>query len=138
MSGIRSTNTNPEIVVRKLLHKEGFRYKLHDKSLPGKPDLVFQKYEAVIQIHGCFWHGHNCHLFKRPSSNVEFWQQKISMNVKRDRQTNYRLQQAGWRVMTIWECAVKGKTKLDQNSVVKICRSWLLSSNSTKEIRGNE
>ena len=84
MSNIRDRNTKPEIKIRQALHAKGFRYRLHDKKLPGKPDLVFPKYKAVIQINGCFWHGHSCPLFKWPLTRVEFWQNKIGGNIKRD------------------------------------------------------
>ena len=85
MSGIKSKNTKPELIIRKALFKKGFRFKLHDKSLPGKPDLVLPKYDAVIFIHGCFWHQHNCHLFKWPSTRPEFWETKIHRNVEVDK-----------------------------------------------------
>ena len=80
MSGIKGKNTKPEFIVRKALFKRGFRYTLHNKNLPGKPDLVFARYKAVVFVNGCFWHGHNCHLFKWPKSNPEFWKEKITNN----------------------------------------------------------
>ena len=80
MSGIRGKNTRPELLIRKGLHARGFRFRLHDKRLPGKPDLVLPKYSAVIFVHGCFWHGHDCHLFKWPQSRREFWRKKITRN----------------------------------------------------------
>ncbi|SOC89897.1 T/G mismatch-specific endonuclease [Ensifer adhaerens] len=111
MSGIRGTNTRPELQVRKALHAAGFRYRLHERKLPGKPDLVLPKYRAVIFVHGCFWHGHGCHLFRMPSSNSVFWQEKIAGNVARDKVAVDRLRESGWRVATVWECALKGKTR---------------------------
>ena len=86
MSGIRYKDTKPEIIIRKALHAKGFRYSLHNNKLPGKPDIVLPKYNAIIFIHGCFWHQHNCHLFKWPSTRPEFWQNKISGNKERDKQ----------------------------------------------------
>ena len=93
MSGIRGKDTRPEVLVRKALHALGFRYRLHNKSLPGKPDLSFPKYKAVIFIHGCFWHGHSCRYFKVPKTRTDFWQDKINSNRLRDAQQLVQLQQ---------------------------------------------
>ena len=113
MSGIRGKNTKPEILVRKLLHAAGFRFRLHRKDLPGKPDIVVPKYKVAIFVNGCFWHGHeNCHLFRLPKSNTEFWEAKIAGNIKRDKKKQAELLDSGWRVLVIWECALKGKLKL--------------------------
>jgi DNA mismatch endonuclease, patch repair protein len=111
MAGIRSKNTKPEMIVRKGLHRLGLRYRLHDKKLPGKPDLVFPKYRAVLFVHGCFWHGHDCPAFKWPQSNVEFWREKINANRERDRCDQERLSLAGLRCITAWECQFKLKQK---------------------------
>lgn len=136
MSGIRGKNTQPELLVRKALHKEGFRYRLHDKHLPGKPDLVLPKYSAVIFVHGCFWHGHNCHLFKWPKTRKEFWRNKINRNRKVDRRNYKKLKEEGWYVLTIWECALKGKTKQSFESVINRTTKWLESGKKDLEIRG--
>jgi DNA mismatch endonuclease (patch repair protein) len=138
MAGIQGKNTKPELKVRKALHHLGFRYKLHDKTLPGKPDLVFPKYNAVIFIHGCFWHGHGCHLFKWPSTRTEFWKSKILGNKKRDRANNKKLLNLHWRVLTVWECAMKGKYKLDFESTVISVSKWLKSSDPRAEIAGKK
>ncbi|UAA40708.1 DNA mismatch endonuclease Vsr [Paraneptunicella aestuarii] len=111
MSGIKSKNTRPEILIRKQLHRMGYRYKLHDKSFPGKPDLVFPKYRAVVFVHGCFWHQHHCHLFKWPKTRPEFWRKKIQGNVIYDEKVKEQLLGMGWRVCVVWECAVKGKSE---------------------------
>lgn len=104
MSGIRGKNTKPEIHVRSLLHREGLRFRLHS-SLPGKPDLVFPKYGAVVFVHGCFWHRHaGCRYATTPSSNVEFWQAKFDANVARDKRVNRQLRKDGWRVFVVWAC----------------------------------
>lgn len=136
MSGIRGTNTKPELVLRKGLHKLGFRFRLHDRSLPGKPDLVFPKYHAVLFAHGCFWHGHDCHLFKWPASRPEFWQTKINRNREVDARSALALTNAGWRLGVVWECALKGKTRLPLDRVLAKCATWLRSDLPYLEIRG--
>lgn len=110
MAGIQGKNTKPEMVVRRALHAAGFRYRLHFKGLPGKPDLVFPKYRTVIFVNGCFWHKHNCKLFKWPKTRPEFWRQKITGNVDRDKKNITILKGLGWSVITTWECTFKGKS----------------------------
>jgi len=108
MSGIRAKNTRPEMRLRQFLHKAGFRYRLHDGSLPGTPDLVLPRFRTVILVHGCFWHRHvNCRLATTPGTNVEFWQRKFASNVKRDCLAVEKLLAAGWKVIVIWECGLK-------------------------------
>jgi DNA mismatch endonuclease (patch repair protein) len=107
MANVKSRNTKPEIVLRRALFSRGLRYRLHVKRLPGTPDLVFPKYRAVVFVHGCFWHGHDCRLFVVPATNREFWVQKIDGNRSRDEQAIRALRGMGWRVMTVWECAVR-------------------------------
>ncbi len=109
MSGIRGANTKPEIQVRQALYKRGFRYRLHKKDLPGKPDMVLGRYKTVIFVHGCFWHAHECKLFKWPKSNTDFWREKITGNKQRDKRNIERLLDEGWRVIVVWECALRGK-----------------------------
>jgi DNA mismatch endonuclease (patch repair protein) len=138
MAGIQGKDTKPEIKVRKALHHLGFRYKLHDKTLPGKPDLVFPKYNAVIFVHGCFWHAHGCHLFKWPSTRTEFWKSKILENKKRDKANNKKLLNRRWRILTIWECAMKGKYKLNFESTIISISEWLESSDPCAEITGKK
>lgn len=103
MSGIRGKNTKIEVLVRKGLFARGFRYRINDKKLPGKPDIVLSKYKAVIFTHGCFWHGHDCHLFKWPSTRPEWWRSKIDGNRERDNQVRRLLEEAGWRQCHVWE-----------------------------------
>lgn len=136
MSGIRGTNTKPELLLRKGLHAMGFRFRLHDRSLPGKPDIVLPRYNAVIFAHGCFWHGHDCHLFKWPSTRPEFWQAKIGRNRAVDKRTDAALTEAGWRQAVVWECALKGKTRLPLEDVIQSCAEWLRSDRPRLEIRG--
>lgn len=108
MKNIRSKNTTPELLVRKFLHKNGYRFRLHDKKLPGKPDIVLRKFNTVIFINGCFWHGHkNCREAKVPKNNSEFWKTKIISNQLRDRKNIDSLTRLGWNVLTIWECQLK-------------------------------
>ncbi|MHA4735332.1 very short patch repair endonuclease [Ensifer adhaerens] len=136
MSGIRDSNTKPELLLRKGLHALGFRFRLHDRSLPGKPDIVLSRYKAVIFAHGCFWHGHDCHLFKWPSTRPEFWHSKIARNRAVDERTEAALSEAGWRQAIVWECALKGKTRLPLEEVLLACAEWLKSDRPRLEIRG--
>ena len=109
MSRIRGKNTKPEILVRKGLHARGFRFRLHNKKLPGSPDIVLPKYGVVIMVNGCFWHGHKgCRYATKPKSNVEFWEAKIARNRHRDEVTEAHLHALGWHVITIWECELRG------------------------------
>lgn len=108
MSRIRGKDTKPEILVRKYLHAHGLRYRLHDKTLPGKPDVVLPKYRTVIFVHGCFWHMHEgCRYFVVPKTRTEFWMEKIGKNVANDLKQQSALIAAGWRVITVWECQLK-------------------------------
>lgn len=110
MSHIRSTNSKPEEVVRKYLFSKGFRYRKNVKKLPGCPDIVLPKYHAVIFVNGCFWHMHNCKRFVWPSSNEEYWHTKITGNAQRDAKNAEMLTNAGWKVITVWECELKKAT----------------------------
>lgn len=134
MAKVHSKNTIPEIKIRKALFNKGFRYRIHDKSLPGNPDIILPKYKAVIQINGCFWHGHNCYLFSWPKTNPEFWQTKISGNQKRDKKNNIELEKSGWRVLIIWGCALKGKNKISFDILIEQIITWLISYENSKEI----
>ena len=107
MSSIKSKNTWPEKEVRSYLHRHGYRFVLHDKRLPGKPDIVLPKYKTVVEVNGCFWHGHKCKGSKLPSTNKKFWEKKINNNIRRFKKNSLSLRQKGWRVIVIWECQVK-------------------------------
>lgn len=108
MAGIQGRNTKPELVLRKALHARGLRYRLHYKGLPGRPDLVFPKFRAVVFVHGCFWHRHEgCRFTTTPATRPEFWAQKFEQNVLRDQRTLAALEQSGWRTAVVWECAIK-------------------------------
>jgi DNA mismatch endonuclease (patch repair protein) len=125
MSRIRSGNTKPELLVRKFLHEQGFRYKLHDKKLPGKPDIVLPKYKTVIFIHGCFWHGHkDCKYFVIPKTRTEWWLNKINSNKANDIKTIRALKKDGWKIINVWECNLKPfKVKKALSTVLKTLSS---------------
>ncbi|RYZ84836.1 MAG: DNA mismatch endonuclease Vsr [Proteobacteria bacterium] len=109
MSRIKSKDTKPEMIVRRFLHSQGFRYRLHVKDLPGKPDIVLPKYKTVIFVHGCFWHGHEgCRYFVVPKTRTEWWLSKINRNRLNDAKKKHTLEVIGWNVVTIWECHLKG------------------------------
>ncbi len=107
MSCIRSQNTKPEVIVRKFLFSQGFRYRKNVSSLPGKPDIVLPKYKTVIFVHGCFWHMHDCGRFVWPSTNTDYWYNKILGNVERDEKNLNLLQELGWNTIVVWECELK-------------------------------
>ena len=130
MSRIRAKDTKPEMIVRKLLHAAGYRYRLHRKDLPGKPDLVLPKYRTVIFVHGCFWHRHNgCSNATMPKSHAEFWAAKLSGNVRRDNMVKTELQAAGWRILIVWECACRQKEQ--RKALLQSIEAFLLSKTST-------
>ena len=135
MAGIRGRNTKPEIVVRSLLHKRGLRFRLHARDLPGKPDIVLPKYRAVVFVHGCFWHGHDCRLFKLPTTRPEFWGAKIDRNRTNDAKAVETLRSIGWRVAVIWECALRGATR-DLDAVADRLEIWIRGHQDTFEERG--
>jgi len=111
MSRIKGKNTKPEMLVRKFLHLHGFRYKLHDKTLPGKPDIVLPKYRTVIFVHGCFWHGHeNCKYYVIPKTRTDWWVNKIDKNILNDLKVEKILKNEGWKIIKIWECSLKSAT----------------------------
>lgn len=135
MSGIRGKDTQPEIAIRRCLFAHGFRYRLHATGLPGRPDMVLAKYRAIVFIHGCFWHGHDCRLFRMPASNRRFWSEKIRRNRARDRKVLHDLTRDGWRTLIIWECAIRG---LREPALARVCRRtarWIVSRSKFLEIR---
>ena len=136
MSGICSKNTKPEIIIRKGLFSRGFRYRINHKKIFGKPDIVLKKYNAAIFIHGCFWHGHiGCENFKIPSSNRDFWIDKIYFNRKRDGEVLNYLHATGWRICIIWECSIRGKKQLlNLNKIIDEISEWLLSDRIWLEV----
>lgn len=114
MSHIRGKNTKPEMIVRKYLFAQGFRYRLHVKALPGTPDIVLPKYRTVIFVNGCFWHGHTCGSYHMPKTNIDYWTNKIEQNKRRDLRERIQLRNAGWHIIQIWECMLRSKEQ-EQN-----------------------
>jgi DNA mismatch endonuclease (patch repair protein) len=138
MAGIRGKDTKPEMLLRRGLHALGFRYRLHVRDLPGKPDLVFPGRRAVLFAHGCFWHGHDCALFVWPKSREDWWRQKLERNRAVDARAVAALAAAGWRVGVVWECALKGRSRKPLPDVVESCAAWLRSDAPDFEMRGSE
>lgn len=118
MSAIRARDTKPEMLIRSGLHRMGYRFRLHEKRLPGKPDLVFPSRNAAIEVRGCFWHGHDCHLFRWPATRGEFWREKIAANIARDVRNRVALLEADWRLAEVWECRLRGREKLPVQAVL--------------------
>lgn len=136
MSRIRGTDTRPELILRRGLHALGFRFRLHDRKLPGTPDLILPKHHAVIWVHGCFWHGHDCPLFRLPATRTEFWSAKIAANQQRDARALTAAQDTGWRTLVLWECALRGRGKLPLDEMLAQARGWLLGSEPSGKIEG--
>lgn len=135
MAAIKSRNTTPELAIRSILHKKGFRFRLHVKEMPGKPDIVFPKYNAVIFINGCFWHGHsNCRFFKLPHTNTEYWENKIIRNQSNDAKALQLLLAKNWRVCIIWECKVRASRK-DLTQLAEIISDFLKGTAKFLEVR---
>ena len=138
MRGIRGTNTKPEIAVRSLLHAAGYRFRLHGKKLAGRPDIVLRKHRAVVFVHGCFWHGHDCPLFKMPQTRTDFWAGKLGRNRTNDERAVKTLREDGWRVAVVWECALKGKQRLDPGRLGARLVRWLESGSPLLVVRGRK
>lgn len=135
MASIRSSNTRPELLVRKALHSRGFRFRINSRKLPGSPDIVLKKFNAAIFIHGCFWHGHRCSLFRMPASNSDYWPEKIRKNRARDRKCLLALLSMGWRVCIVRECAIrKALRKPGLPGIATRLSSWIRSSRDRLEI----
>jgi DNA mismatch endonuclease, patch repair protein len=126
MSRIRGRDTKPELILRRGLHAQGLRFRLHRKDLPGRPDLVFPRYSAVIQMHGCFWHGHDCPMFKLPATRTEFWSDKISRNRQRDQASLFALRERSWRVLVVWECSLRGRNKWVVEDLLNRCKDFVI------------
>ncbi len=137
MASVGQRDTGPEMVLRRILHRHGLRYRLHDRSLPGSPDLVFPRFQSVVFVHGCFWHVHEgCKFATKPSSRKTFWKEKFDANRKRDRRNYDTLVASGWRVLVVWECAIKGQKEDELDKLGKAVARWLKSDNRYGEIGG--
>ena len=136
MAAVRARDTKPELMIRKALHGAGLRYRLNVRDLPGKPDIVLPRYRAVVFVHGCFWHRHECDLFRWPESRTEFWRDKLDANAARDVKAADALEEAGWRQAVIWECALKGRKKRDFQDTMQRLIAWIRSDEQAITIGG--
>lgn len=132
MSGIRSSNTKPELRLRRTLHAKGFRFRLHDRLLPGRPDIVLPRWRAVIEVRGCFWHRHEgCRFATTPATRPKFWATKFGLNIDRDRRNEALLHEAGWRVAIVWECALRAN---DVEPLIERIAGWIRSDDARFEV----
>ena len=138
MAGIRGQHTKPELLIRSGLHRMGFRFRLHGSRLPGRPDLVFPRYGAVIEMRGCFWHGHGCPLFRWPATRPAFWQEKIAGNIRRDARNREALLVLGWRIAEVWECQLRGPGRTDPARLLDRLATFLRSSEPALSFGGDQ
>ena len=134
MAGIQGKNTKPELIVRRMLFASGYRFRLHRRDLPGAPDIVMPGRKVAVFVHGCFWHGHDCNYFRLPSTRPEFWQDKIQRNHANDARHHAALLAAGWRIATVWECALRGRDH-DVDQVADQLTQWVRGNLRVLEIR---
>ena len=138
MASVQAKDTRPELAIRRALHARGFRYRVHVPNLPGKPDIVFRMFGAVIFVNGCFWHGHDCVLFQWPATRREFWREKIRRNRERDSRVRDELRASGWRCLTVWECATRGPERRQLNAVIEDIAGWLTSGGGDTDLDGRK
>lgn len=136
MASVGQKDTGAELELRRALHQFGLRYRLHDRSLPGSPDIVFSRFRAVVFVHGCYWHSHGCYRSTVPKSRREFWTDKFSANRSRDEKNVASLLKDGWRVLTVWECALMGKIAEPPSAVARTVKEWLESSDTVGQVAG--
>ncbi|WP_239922876.1 very short patch repair endonuclease [Vibrio mediterranei] len=134
MRAIKSRDTKPELMIRRLLHRNGYRFRVSSSRLPGKPDIWMAKWNTAIFVNGCFWHKHDCEMFKLPGTRTDFWLKKLEGNSKRDREKIQELTSSGIRVLVIWECSLRGKAKLTPEMLLSLVKTFLLTDNQTAEI----
>jgi DNA mismatch endonuclease, patch repair protein len=134
MASVGQKDTGAEVRIRKALHRRGLRYKLHDRSLPGSPDLVFPRFKAVVFVHGCYWHSHGCYRSTVPKTRNAFWTSKFTANKVRDTRKRAELLERGWRVLTVWECTLTGKLAQPAELLARRVKAWLESEKRTLEI----
>lgn len=135
MSRVRARDTRPELVVRSILHRAGFRYRLHRRDLPGRPDVALPRHRAAVFVHGCFWHGHDCSLFRMPATRTEFWAAKIEGNRRRDAAAVAALADAGWRSLWVWECALRGRGRLAADDLGARMAGFLAGDEPFSQVR---
>jgi DNA mismatch endonuclease (patch repair protein) len=136
MAGIRGRDTGIELAIRKALHARGFRFRVNDRRLRGRPDIVLPRWDAVILVHGCFWHSHDCGLCRLPSTRPEFWRDKLAGNAERDERNRQALLKSGWRVATVWECALRGRGPATVQTVADQLGEWLRGRSPLLDLRG--
>ncbi|MBI1245056.1 MAG: DNA mismatch endonuclease Vsr [Alphaproteobacteria bacterium] len=136
MAAVKGKNTKPEIAVRRALHAMGFRFRLHKAGLPGRPDIVLPKHKVAIFVNGCFWHGHDCPMYRQPANNRAFWIVKIDRNRERDARAMSEIKQVGWRVLTIWECAMRGRGRIGIDALIIRTARWIAGPRKAGSIRG--
>ncbi|AUQ23961.1 very short patch repair endonuclease [Dickeya zeae] len=134
MKAIGNHDTAIELKISSILAQLGFEFRTQVKNMPGKPDFVIDEYRKVIFTHGCFWHHHNCHLFKVPATRTEFWLKKINQNVTRDKENNQKLISDGWSILLIWECAIRGRYKLSEQDISERIEEWVCAGDYSAEI----
>ncbi len=132
MSGIRGGNTRPEVTIRSGLHRAGLRFRLHVRLLPGSPDIVLPRHNALIFVNGCFWHGHDCRLFKLPKTRREFWRKKLDGNRARDLIKHKQCRELGWRMAVVWECAIKGSQRMPPDVLIRQLVRWIRSQSKER------
>ena len=138
MAAVRGKDTGPEVTIRKALHARGLRYRTNVARLPGKPDIVFPRYRAAILVHGCFWHGHDCAMFRVPATRRKFWAEKFRRNRERDANVQQALSDAGWRCLTVWECAIRGPERRDFDALIDEVAGWVSAGGTAHELRGGK
>lgn len=136
MAAVGQKDTDVEILLRAALHRAGLRFRLHDRSLPGSPDLVFPRFRTAVFVHGCYWHSHGCYRSTVPKTRQQFWTDKFEANRSRDERNVRSLLESGWRVLAVWECVLKGKLALPPASVAEAVKAWLHSQERLGEIAG--
>lgn len=136
MAAIKGRDTKPEMTIRRGLHARGYRFRLHDRKIPGTPDIVFRKHAALIDIRSCFFHGHDCDLFQMPRTRQDFWSNKIASNRLRDQRNLEAQLELGWRVAIVWECSLRGRNKIGEDAVLDKLSAWLSSDEKSLEIKG--
>ena len=136
MKNIKGRNTKPELLIRQGLHRRGLRFRLNNSNLPGKPDLILPRHGVVVFIHGCFWHGHDCPMFHLPETRREFWRNKIESTKIRDLKVHSELLVLDWRILTVWECSMRGKNRMPPDSLIDSCVDFIHSQARTQVLTG--